>query len=831
MPTFELLSAFALDGEVPATPYHLRSFEQAITAAASTTLHAVAPGRVPAIAQSLTQIVEGLNRDHPAEQFSVHIVSVERPCFEINGRSAFCLYGKEGIILPEPLVPLITDADIALLMSFGLLIRDDLFCAFTKRLSVSDLGECLESSVAMNRRSPSYGVSQHQMDSLLRDFECGTPLEDIVGRADISPTVSRRVADGLVQLIARKRLSSIAPLADLDSKLAGIAGVLSASSRPVKIDMVSFGSPWHHALWNILSVEALRGDLIGEFRENVDVKIHRAVLEDECAAIVHDLAQRQPDIIGLSIELGTLSAVDIFMEKLDLVEFEKPPILVLGNQVPTYFPEKFLADPRFKDALVCLHEGELVMRNLVRIVRHGGSFRDIPNIVFHDHAAAKTMRTRLQNLDMASLPHPPSLDTCHPGITNMIQTSRGCIFGCTYCTRWSSWNASAKVEADGEVVEPNASTKWRPFVLERVLENIEQFVCYGITELEICDDEFFGGVTPRALERVALFCDIIEGIQRKYDISLTYRIFTTPLIISRARQDEKALRTNATILAMLQRLVGNGLVRVYIGLESGDKNQKERYDRRESTEDTIMALQTLRALGVDIDIGFIMFDPYLTTSELLNNVAFFRDNGLVKNNTWPFRPLVVNEGTVMKRQLEKDGLLTGENDPAFLSYGYRFLNADIGIIADAVQSVARESAPVFYTLKTISKAHWERVEGSASYFAQDTVEENALIYLDFMERLGRKGDALFDKGEVEREIVRVRRKILKLINAVSIAFNNGLFDSLEKDKRVLARHVMSFRQISGHLYEATGADIVDLKGHYAEETASDEELAMALNDL
>lgn len=831
MATFDLLSAFALDGEVPATPYHLRSFEQAIAATPSTSLHFVAPGRVAQITKCLARIFASLDRDHPAERVSAHIVSVERPFFVINGRIAFCLYCKEGIIFPEGLISLITDAEIALLMSFGLLTGDKLVPLLSKNISFGELGECLQSSAALNLKWPSYGVSQYQAEGLLSDFKNGAPLDEIIGRADIAPVVSRRVADGLIHLIARKQLSGVAPLAALDTKLASIARALSASSRPVKIDMVSFGSPWHHALWNILSVEALRGDLIGEFRENVDVQIHRAVLEEECAAIVHDLAQRQSDIIGLSIELGTLDAVDIFMEKLALVEFEKPPILVLGNQVPTYFPEKFLADPRFRDALVCLHEGELVLRSLVRIVRHGGNFRDIPNIVFHDHAAAKTVRTQLRNLEMTSLPHPPSLDTCHPGITNMIQTSRGCIFGCTYCTRWSSWNASSKVQADGELVEPNASTKWRPFVLERILENVEQFVCYGITELEICDDEFFGGVTPRALERVALFCDIIEGIQRKYDISLTYRIFTTPLIISRAREDEKALRTNATILAMLQRLVGNGLVRVYIGLESGDKNQKERYDRRESTEDTIMALQTLRALGVDIDIGFIMFDPYLTTSELLNNVAFFRDNGLVKNNTWPFRPLVVNEGTVMKRQLEKDGLLTGENDPAFLSYGYRFLNPDIGIIADAVQSVARESAPVFYTLKTISKAHWERAEGSASHFAQNTVEENALIYLDFMDRLGRKADALFDQGEVEREIVQVRKQILRLINAVSTAFNNGLFDSLEKDKRVLARHIMSFRQLSGHLYEATGGGIVELKGNYAEETATDDELAMAMNDL
>jgi radical SAM superfamily enzyme YgiQ (UPF0313 family) len=161
----------------------------------------------------------------------------------------------------------------------------------------------------------------------------------------------------------------------------------------------------------------------------------------------------------------------------------------------------------------------------------------------------------------------------------MLQASRGRIFHCSYCTQWR--------------------LGWRPFNLARVFQSVERLVSHGVTELEFCDDEFFGGRSERYLTRVRDFAAGLVRIAEKYAVRLSLRLFTMPLILARdAPEGDATAEQNRMVRQVLDEFKGAGLERLCIGLESGSATQKRRYARGESLGDTALALATLRQLGL-----------------------------------------------------------------------------------------------------------------------------------------------------------------------------------------------------------------------------------------
>lgn len=726
---------------------------------------------------------------HGSNGFSRPGQSFRRYAFRCKGVDFLVACDDEAIYLREQLLSKLGSDDLGELLfravcyhSLDSQDRNDPVPAGTQRWVLDRL-------IEVDQRSPGQGITSQRATELASDG-------DFLDKLDLLPGMSRQVRANARYLIAEHRAAEFRGAIrgpDEGFLQDALADILADETpiEPTNIEFVSFGSPWHYALWNNLSVEALMGDLLAEYGDEVAISVLRLDRLDLVDRAFTRENASFPAIVGLSVELGTLQLVDRFLDLFSRDPRARRCILVLGNQLPTYFPERFLNDPRIPNGVVCLHEGELAMRGLVEFSRGRTQLQDINNIVFRGAETRAVFRTPLVNLDLKALPHPPSVDTVKPGITNMIQTSRGCVFSCTYCTRWRSFNAGAKVDAVGAVTIPSSSTKWRYFSLERVFQNIETFVSHGISEIEFCDDEFFGGRSVAALRRIHDFAAGMMAIEQKYRKQISFRIFTTPLIVSREPTTQKIADENCRIRNALQCLKSAGLTRVYIGLESGSWAQKQRYNRKETIADTLSALKVLEELDLDIDVGFIMFDPHLTIQELLGNVRFFRENGIVRYNTWPFRPLVVNEGTAIKETLEKQHLLTGDHDPNFMSFGYRFADPSIAAIAEAVDRTSRSSAPVFYALKTISKSHWKGGDEAVDFAAQ-TVQENAEIYLEMMESLGEAALIGCMNEELGQICTQAEREVCGLVNRIRRTIARGVFQHRSEDETVLLGHIEAY---------------------------------------
>lgn len=93
----------------------------------------------------------------------------------------------------------------------------------------------------------------------------------------------------------------------------------SIERNAVVWDFISTSSEKHGAaIGESLGPEAVAGHLIGEFADAVLVD-HFDVQLDTVEKIISEVAQDQPDIIGLSIKIGALEQTDQIIQELDQI--------------------------------------------------------------------------------------------------------------------------------------------------------------------------------------------------------------------------------------------------------------------------------------------------------------------------------------------------------------------------------------------------------------------------------------------------------------------------------------------------------------------------------
>lgn len=65
-----------------------------------------------------------------------------------------------------------------------------------------------------------------------------------------------------------------------------------------------------------------------------------------------------------------------------------------------------------------------------------------------------------------------------------------------------------------------------------------------------------------------------------------------------------------------------GLREVFIGIESIGREQLKRYNKKAASDDNKEAISYVRSLGLQLDLGFILFDPEMSFEELQINVEY-----------------------------------------------------------------------------------------------------------------------------------------------------------------------------------------------------------------
>jgi radical SAM superfamily enzyme YgiQ (UPF0313 family) len=361
----------------------------------------------------------------------------------------------------------------------------------------------------------------------------------------------------------------------------------------------------------------------------------------DTATLVNFLAPRW---VGLNLLAPTYEISARIADRLD------PGIrLMLGGHQAKAMPAQILTDPRMRNAAaLILGEGET---RVVELLRDHRARADLPGVMWLDpvlrtpvtggrpgmgHHLAPDIDA-LPYVDRRYLTQDPRIAEDGRVEANMVG-ARGCPYDCSFC---------------GAAVSANPDVKIRVRTPESILgEMTDLRQRYGVTAFRFVDDLFLGA-------------------RRVIDTMMT--AFTSARVGEWAVWDATG-RINVLDRvsdAGLDRLVGNGLREVALGIESGSPRVLQYIDKRIHPDMIRTVVRRLCERGIGVKGYFILGFPDESAEELADTVRLVRElweltdplPGRFRASVFEFRPY---PGTPEWTRL----MATGRYTPAqLLAYG------------------------------------------------------------------------------------------------------------------------------------------------------------------
>lgn len=362
----------------------------------------------------------------------------------------------------------------------------------------------------------------------------------------------------------------------------------------------------------------------------------------------------KPTIIGLSVIFQYrapefLSLARRLKQVLPLIH------ITIGGHFPSFAAPEILRDYAETDSVV-RGEGEITLLELTKQICSPESWDSILGLTFRraGHVIENPARPLIENLD--SLPF-PSRDTppqYHLGIgVSPIIGSRGCYRDCSFCSIRAFYGASR-------------GHRQRFRSVKNVVDEME--VLYydsGVRFFIFNDDEWFPPGNSRH-QRISEFES--ELGQRQLDVIMSIKC-----------------RADDVDESVFKRLLDMGIVRAYIGIESGSAHSLQTLNKRTTVEQNRRALQVLNQVGMLADFGMIFFDPESTVEDIRANLTFFREVSGSGESPLSFGRLEVYAGTPILENLTSQGRLTGN----YLAWNYTIRDLRVELLFRMMFAILR----------------------------------------------------------------------------------------------------------------------------------------------
>lgn len=330
------------------------------------------------------------------------------------------------------------------------------------------------------------------------------------------------------------------------------------------------------------------------------------------------LNEYKPDFVGLTFT--TL----LFEESKKVAEFIKKispkTKIIAGGVHPTIYPQEVIKNENID--IVVKNEGDLTIQEILT----KKSLKNIKGITYKDSKGKihdNTARELVKDLDNLPMPawhlfnarlymNPKAIARESP--VGTIGTSRGCVYGCTYCNK----------SVFGRM--------FRAKSVKRVVDEFELLLKNGFKEIHVWDDMF-----ATDLKRAKEICD--EIIKRKLKFSW---------------QLECGVRVNCVDKEFFEKCFRAGCYKVAFGFESGNDEILNSINKGATTQQARNAVKWAKQAGMETSGFFMLGLPEDTIKTMNQTIEFACSLGLDYAKATILVPL---PSTPLFEDFEKKGLL------------------------------------------------------------------------------------------------------------------------------------------------------------------------------
>lgn len=304
--------------------------------------------------------------------------------------------------------------------------------------------------------------------------------------------------------------------------------------------------------------------------------------------ILEAVKRFKPDVVGIGSVTPTVKA-SYKIAKLIKRDFDKDIPIIMGGTHVSYMYTEALTEGNAD--YVVIGEGEVTTRELIQYIEVGKpSLQDILGIAYKlgDKVVRNRNRPWIRNLDTLPEPARHLLPMDHYTVFNKplrivhIMASRGCPYGCIYCSTSYYWGRRYRIRSPENVVDE----------IER---NIER---YKTNIIVFTDDELT--LSKRWVIKFAR-----EIMDRGLDINYTC-----------------GSRVNSIDREMLRYLRLSGCTAIYYGIESYNDRDLMLIRKKISISQINKAIPLTQEYGMEVAGSFIIGFPWQTVDDMKNTVKY-----------------------------------------------------------------------------------------------------------------------------------------------------------------------------------------------------------------
>ena len=290
--------------------------------------------------------------------------------------------------------------------------------------------------------------------------------------------------------------------------------------------------------------------------------------------------------------------------------------------------------------------------------------------------------------------------------------SRGCAWGrCSFCAIQHKYCNE---------------TQWRPVSIQRVIQELQELSEIGIKSPFYTDEDFIGNDPIRAIK----LAEEILKEKAAGTIDKAMSLYVDMRVDSILSKSHKGLPSGKHVLEILKK---SGLREVFIGIESGAKEQVKRYKKASTAHRNSIVLDVLDELGITYDIGFIMFDPEMNIQELTDNISFLKDTGLNKHDARMTKSLRIEPGTPLVKEYSDKEMISGTLDIDNLIYPYRWKHSQTQDVYEIYSEWERELSDEVYTIQASTRGEIDSEElRKERRFMLGLIRETELSALEYI---------------------------------------------------------------------------------------------------